>query len=410
MFTRGPLQNGKSTRFRATPRGGNSRVPSKKLGFATRSRAPMNVTRPKPTRRKLHHPSKKPLHSKGNAQVSGDRMRSSSPVSSTKLLNHPKKKPAMKKNTKKKKIMDGSAQRNSSLSNRHQTQKKHKSGESWESNEAKPAKKRYHFLSGPTSNQRPNSTHRTSWLHGVIDPASESFSNKGDIRFYRGRVAKKKPKRLRVPQKPGQPSVGADTYYGEAPERNASPEDASNNRGRGGAQQQARNRTSSERSSELKKKAQRKWKTAEDAVRRPGHRIKSSKEYTKKVGIFMCSQTVSQQLSLLRDSRSREVDKLPPGVRFSPRMKLSNIRTSVEPMSTKSHQPTPASSQLKPTTLNALSTPVQNGSPVNADSSMDGDDVLGEQSRKTFHANIYHSASLGPIPRRSTIGPMIGVA
>ncbi|VDM37510.1 unnamed protein product [Toxocara canis] len=163
--------------------------------------------------------------------------------------------------------------------------KKHKSGESWESNEAKPTKKRFHFLSGPSTSTRRNTTHRTSWINGIIDPADENFSNKGDIRFYRGRLANKKPKRLKGLKSTAAPGSAARLGKLSGLQQHMANEErkSSDNEENGRViSRRPKNATSSEDSAEIKKKAQRKWKTAEDVVRRPSPRVKSSKEHLKK--------------------------------------------------------------------------------------------------------------------------------
>uniref|UniRef100_A0A9J2PRS9 Uncharacterized protein n=1 Tax=Ascaris lumbricoides TaxID=6252 RepID=A0A9J2PRS9_ASCLU len=273
-----------------------------------------------------------------------------------------------------------SRQRNATNHERHY-QRKHKSGESWESNEAKPTKKRFHFLSGPGTSLGRNKTHRTSWINGVIDPADENFSNKGDIRFYRGRLAKKKPKRLKRPKSTAVPGSAIQNEHLTNSRQPAASEEhvVSDNKEHNHASMRTpKIATLSEQSSEIKKKVQRKWKNVEDVVRRPSQRVKSSKEHTKKRN---GSKAASSSAT------------------FSPEMKLNKAETSIAAKTTT----TSPASPTKATTPNNLFVSTKR---VDIESGYSIDEhhrQVGSPDR------LYHSASIGPIPRKSTIGPMIGI-
>ncbi|VDK29488.1 unnamed protein product [Gongylonema pulchrum] len=146
------------------------------------------------------------------------------------------------------------------------------SGESWEADEPKPTQKRFHFLSGGSAfsaSRRNKTAPRTSWIDGVIDPEDKNFSNKGQIRFYPGRLAQKLPKKRRKnssrrakisPRNSKEKQAQAEEERADeqkTPEKGDSPK---------------RIRTES-KEREFEKKQQRKWKSAEDVVRRPGQRI-----------------------------------------------------------------------------------------------------------------------------------------
>uniref|UniRef100_A0A915BRN0 MARVEL domain-containing protein n=1 Tax=Parascaris univalens TaxID=6257 RepID=A0A915BRN0_PARUN len=276
---------------------------------------------------------------------------------------HPAGRPASRgnSNNSRKKVLH-SRQRNATNHERR-FQRKHKSGESWESNEAKPAKKRFHFLSSTGTSLHRNKTQRTSWINGVIDPADENFSNKGEIRFYRGRLAKKKPKRLK---KPKSTAINRSVVENEhvtnsrqpaASEEPAVPDNEEHNQER---------------------KAQRKWKSAEDVVRRPTQRFKSSKEHTKK-------RNGSKAASSSEG--------------FSPEMKVNKSATSIA---------------AKTTTTNPAS-PTEETTPSDLLLSTKHLDIQSGYSIDEHHRQVgspdrlYHSASIGPIPRKSTIGPMISI-
>lgn len=175
------------------------------------------------------------------------------------------------------------------------------SGESWEADQPKPTQKRYHFLSGGSAFpriQQNSSAPRTSWIDGVIDPKDENFSNKGQIRFYPGKVAHKLSKKRRKNYKP--PKQISPRHSEERPalaeeEFIDKPQIMENPDGEKLEQEGLPKRTKSDgEDREFGKKQQRKWKSAEDAQRRPSH-PKDSKvavEVASGISFFLMSAMV----------------------------------------------------------------------------------------------------------------------